>query len=420
MPALRDQAMEEEAMEVLHPRCAGLDVHEQFVVACVRIAEGTQVRRETCRFGTTTRELVRLLEWLLGWEVTHVAMESTGVYWKPVWHVLEGSFELVLGNAKEMRNVPGRKTDQSDASWIADLLAHGLIRPSLVPPEPVQELRDLTRTRKQLVRQRTQHVQRLQKVLQDANIKLASVLSDLQGESGRAILRAIAAGEDDPHRLASLAHPRVKAAPQEIVEALEGRVREHHRFMLRLHLDQIDALDRVIGAVDARIEAELEPFRCVAALLDGIPGYGEQVIPVFIAETGGDMEVFATDDHLVSWAGCSPQKNESAGKRKNSRTRRTRWLKAAMVQAAKAAIRKPDSYLRAKYLRLKARRGSKKATLAIAATLLRIAYHVLKTGQPYREAGAAAFSERDRERTARHLAKRLAGLGYEVELKLAA
>jgi transposase len=407
-------------MEVLYPRCAGVDVHQDFVVACVRMAEGREVRRETRRYGTTTRQLVRLLDWLVSCEVTHVAMESTGVYWKPVWHVLEGSFKLVLGNAKEMRNVPGRKTDQSDASWIADLIAHGLVRASLVPAEPVQELRDLTRTRKQLVRQRSQHVQRLQKVLQDANIKLASVLSDLQGESGRAILSALVAGEEDPRRLASLAHPRVKAPAEEIVAALEGRVREHHRFMLRLHLAQIDTLDRAIGEVDARLETELEPFRDAAELLDTIPGFGEQVISIFLAETGGDMNAFATDDHLVSWAGCSPQKNESAGKRKNSRTRRTRWLKAAMVQAAKAAVRNRNSYLNAKYLRLRGRRGSKKATLAIAATLLRIAYHVLQTGQPYREAGANSFTEKTSERTAKQLAKRLASMGYEVDLKLAA
>lgn len=407
-------------MEVLYPRCAGLDVHKDVVVACVRLAEGREVKRDTKRFGTTTRELLRLREWLEGHGVTHVGMESTGVYWKPVWHVLEGAFEQVLGKAKDMRNVPGRKTDQSDASWIADLLAHGLIRRSFVPAEPIQELRDLTRTRKQLVRERAQHVQRVQKVLEDANVKLASVLTDIQGQSGRAILEGILAGIEDPKELAELAHPRVKASREKIAEALEGKVSDHHRFMLRLHLGQIDGLDRALALMEARIEEKLSPFREEVELLETVPGLAEIAIAAVIAETSGEMSDFPSDDHLVSWAGLSPQQNESAGKRKNTRTRPQRWLKTVMVQAAHAAVKKKDSYLRAKYLRIRARRGGKKAILAIAAMLLRTIYHILKKKVPYQDLGPDYFNKADRQRAARSLVRRLKGMGYEVELKAAA
>jgi transposase len=407
-------------MEVLYPRCAGLDVHKETVVACVRLAEGSEVKRETQRFGTTTRELLRLREWLEGFGITHVGMESTGVYWKPVWHVLEGGLELTLGNAKAMRNVPGRKSDQSDASWIADLMAHGLVRGSLVPPEAFQELRDLTRTRKQLVRERAQHVQRLQKVLEDANVKLTSVLTDIQGASGRAILDGILGGLNDPQRLAELAHPRVKASQKQIAEALEGRVNEHHRFMLRLHLGQIDSLDRSLACLEARIEEMLSPFRESVELIETAPGLKGTVSAVVMAETGGDMSVFPSEDHLVSWAGLSPQQNESAGKRKSTRTRRQRWLKTAMVQAAQAAVKKKDSYLRVKYLRIRARRGGKKAILAIAATLLRAVYHMLTKRVPYQELGPDFFNNGGRQRAVRHMIRRLEGMGYEVNLRAAA
>lgn len=407
-------------MEVLYPRCAGLDVHKDVVVACVRLAEGREVKRDTKRFGTTTRELLRLREWLESHGVTHVGMESTGVYWKPVWHILEGGFEQVLGKAKDMRNVPGRKTDQSDASWIADLLAHGLIRRSFVPAEPIQELRDLTRTRKQLVRERAQHVQRVQKVLEDANVKLASVLTDIQGQSGRAILEGILAGIEDPKELAELAHPRVKASREKIAEALEGKVSDHHRFMLRLHLGQIDGLDRALSLMEARIEEKLSPFREEVELLETVPGLAEIAIAAVIAETSGEMSAFPSADHLVSWAGLSPQQNESAGKRKNTRTRPQRWLKTVLVQAAHAAVKKKDSYLRAKYLRIRARRGGKKAILAIAAMLLRAIYHILRKKVPYQDLGPDFFNKADRQRAARSLVRRLKGMGYEVELKAAA
>ena len=407
-------------MEVLHRRCAGVDVHKDLVVACVRIAEADQVRREIKRFGTTTRELLCLLEWLHSHGVTHVAMESTGVYWKPLWHVLEGHFTLVLGNARAMRNVPGRKSDQNDASWIADLLAHGLIRSSLVPPEPMQDLRELTRTRKQLVRERAQHVQRIQKVLEDANVKLSSVLSDILGLSGRAILEAMAQGEQDPQRLAALAHPSVKRARAEIAEALEGKVREHHRFLIHLHLGQIDALDSAVAGVEGRIEKALSPFRVEVERLSTLPGFSTTVSAGFLAETGGEMKAFPTADHLVSWGGLSPQQNETAGKRKNTRTARQQWFKTMMVQAAHAAVKKKDSYMRARYYRIRARRGSKKAILAVAAALVRAAYHMLENQTDYQDLGPDFFDHRDRERATRRLVRRLESLGYKVEVQAAA
>jgi transposase len=407
-------------MEVLYPRSGGLDVHKDTVVACVRVAAGREVKREIRRFGTTTRELLRLEEWLRANEVTHVAMESTGVYWKPVWHVLEGSFELTLGNAKEMRNVPGRKTDQNDASWIADLMAHGLIRPSFVPPAPVQELRDLTRTRKQLQREHSRHVQRVQKVLEDANLKLSSVLTDIMGRSGRDILDAILGGEEDPKQLAELARPGVKASKAAIAEALTGQVREHHRFMLGLHLSHIDTLVATLELLESRIDEKLEPFRTERERLSTINGVKEKVSGAILAETGGDMSPFPTADHLVAWSGLSPGQDESAGKRRNTRTKRQRWLKSAMIQAAHAAVKNKGSYLCTKYKRIRARQGGKKAIVAIAATLLRIAYYVLRDGVEYRELGADYVDPHNRERAARRMRRRLEQMGYQVDLRTAA
>lgn len=313
-------------MEVLHPRCAGLDVHKDSVTACVRLASGRQVVREVQEFGTSTRELVLLSEWLESHGATHVGMEATGVYWKPVWHVLEDSFELMLGNAKEIKNVPGRKSDVSDAVWIADLVAHGLIRSNFVPPAPIQALRDLTRTRKKLVRERGQHVQRIQKVLEDANVKLASVLSDITGMSGRAVLDALVRGETDPERLADLMVGRLKASRAERVDALWGRVNEHHRFLLRLHLAQIDSVNAAVEAVEGRIEDALAPFRTTYERLLTMPGVSATVAAVIIAEIGVDMSRFPTHAHLLSWAGLCPRSDESAGKLKSNRSRPGGWL----------------------------------------------------------------------------------------------
>ena len=407
-------------MEVLYSRCAGLDVHKETVVACVRLAEGTRVSREVRTFGTTTRELLSLLEWLQEQRVTHAAMESTGVYWKPVWHLVEGHVWLVLGNAKEMQNVPGRKRDVSDAQWIADLLAHGLIRSSFVPPEPIQELRDLTRTRKQLSRERTQHVQRIQKVLEDANVKLSSVLSDLMGKSGRAILEALVRGETHPGRLAALADARVKATASALHDALQGRIREHHRFLVRLHLGQIDGADAAIETLERRIEEVLEPFRGAARHLLTMPGISQTMASAIVAEVGTDMSVFPSAGHLVSWAGLCPRRDESAGKHKNRRTRRQQWLKTMMVQAAWAAARKKNSYLQAQFLRIRARRGEKKAIVAVAASMLTAVYHMLERDVDYQDLSADFFQSRDKARSAQQLRRRLERLGYTVDLRPAA
>lgn len=407
-------------MEVLHPRCAGLDVHSELVVACARIAEERQVGYEMAEFGTTTRELLRLQEWLLSQGVTHVAMEATGVYWKPVWHILEGSFEMVLGNAKQMKTVPGRKSDQKDAAWIADLLAHGLIRASFVPPSPIQELRDLTRTRKQMMGEHARHVQRIQKVLEDANIKLTSVLTDIMGVSGRRILTALAAGERNPEKLARLTDPRVKAPRAKIVEALQGKVTEHHRFMFSLHLGHIEAVEAAVAALEARIEEALEPFRREVELLCTMPGIKRNAAASIIAEIGVDMSIFPSADHLAAWGALSPGLNKTGGKTKSSRTKPGRWLKATMTQCAWAASHQRNCYLNARFHRIKSRRGKKKAVIAVANTMLRAIYHMLKNDTPYKDLGADFFDRENRDRTAHRLATRLKNLGYEVEIRKAA
>ena len=305
-------------MEVLHPRCAGLDVHKDTVVAAVRCVSPPR-HHEVRSFPTTSRGLIALGEWLASHECTHVAMEATGIYWKPVWHMLEGTCELVLANAQHVRNVPGRKTDVSDAAWIADLLAHGLIRSSFVPPAAIQELRDLTRTRKQLVREVSQHSLRIQKILEDANLKLGSVLSDVLGRSGRAMLEALIAGEVDPERLAALAQGTARRKQAVLVEALRGRVTPHHRAMLQLHLSLIDALAAALLEIDDRVGKAIEPIRASARLLTTIPGVSDVVASVIVAEIGLDMSRFPTSGHLVSWAGLCPRNDESAGKRRSTR-----------------------------------------------------------------------------------------------------
>ena len=407
-------------MELLRSRCAGLDVHKDLIVACARITEGDQIRRESARFGTSTRELLRLQGWLLSRGVTHVGMESTGVYWKPVWHILEGSFELILGNARVMRNVPGRKSDQSDASWISDLVAHGLIRSSFVPPEPIQALRDLTRTRTQMMHERGRQVQRLQKVLEDANIKLASVLSDITGVSGRKMLLALANGATDARAMAKLADRRVKAPQQEIMYALEGCLNEHRRFMISFHLRHIDELDALVASLESRIEEELEPFRRVVEHLITIPGVKEDAAAAIVAEIGVDMSVFPSAGHLAVWAGVSPGLNETGGKKKPARTKKQRWLKAKMTQCAWAAVKKRDSYLCARYHRIRARRGKQKAIVAVAATMLHAIYHMIRNDVDYQDLGADHFNRFDRERAAKRLRKRLEKLGYVVDLQKAA
>jgi transposase len=408
-------------MEVIYPRCAGLDVHQQTVVACVRLASGPTVQQELHTFGTTTGDLLALADWLASYGCTHVAMESTGVYWKPIWHVLEGQFELILANAVQIRNIPGRKSDVNDAMWIADLLAHGLIRSSFVPPAPIHDLRDLTRTRKQLVREISQHTLRIQKVLEDANLKLTGVISDIMGMSGRAMIEAIIRGEQDPERLADLSQGRLKANRAAVVAALHGRVTTHHRFLLQLHLTQIDALERAVREVEARLGDALAPFQAALDRLMTIPAVGRTVARVIVAEIGFDMSRFPTAGHLVSWAGLCPRLHESAGKRLSTRTRPGNpWLKTTLVQVAWVAARTRNTYLRAQFLRLKSRRGPKKAILAVAASILTAAYYILKDGSTYHELGPDYFERRNTAHLTRRLIKRLEDLGLTVEVKPAA
>jgi transposase len=408
-------------MEVLYPRCAGLDVHAKTVVACVRLASGTTVTYEHRTFSTSTRGLLELDEWLTAQTVTHVGMEATGVYWKPVWHVLEDHFTLILANAMHIRNIPGRKSDKNDATWIADLLALGLIRSSFVPPAPIQDLRDLTRTRKQLVRESTRHTQRIQKTLEDANIKLTEVLSDLLGTSGRAILQALVAGETDPERLVDLTVGRLKATRAQLIEALHGRVTAHHRFMLKLHLAQIAALETAIADVEGQIRERLAPFSAAVSLLTTMPGLRETAVAVILAEIGDDMSKFPSAGHLVSWAGLCPRLDESAGKRRSTRTRQgAPWLKTTLVQAAWAAARKKDSYFHGQFLRLKSRRGPKKAILAVAASMLTDVYYMLRDGVEFHDLGDQYFIQCDKERVTKRLLQRLRDLGLDVEVKNAA
>lgn len=408
-------------MKVLYRSCAGLDVHEETIVACVRVARGSRVRAEVRTFEATTKGLLALSDWLSENEVTHVAMESTGVYWKPVWHVLETSFELVLANAMHIRNLPGRKSDVNDATWIADLLAHGLVRASFVPDTPIQELRDLTRTRKQFVREIAQHTNRIQKTLEDANLKITGLISDVVGVSGRAILESIIAGETDPKKLLEVTKGRLKASPERLLEALHGRIRDHHRFMLKLHLGQIDALERAVHDVEARLGEVLQPFRADVELLKTMPGVSETVALVILAEIGFDMTRFPSAGHLVSWAGLCPRSDESAGKRRPTRIRHgAPWLKTVLVQAAWAASRKKNSYFRAQFLRLRSRRGPMKAIVAVAASMLTSAFYILSRHEPYRDLGSAHFDRLDSAKLAKRLVRRLNGLGFAVEIKTAA
>ena len=408
-------------MEVMYVRCAGLDVHKKTVVACVRIAAGPTVHREVRTFATSTRALGALRAWLTSAGVTQVAMEATGVYWKPVWHLLAGSFGLVLANPAHVKAVPGRKTDVNDATWLADLLAHGLIRGSFVPEPAVRELRDLSRTRKQCVRERSRHVQRLQKVLQDANLKLDSVLTDLTGKSGRTILRALIAGETSADALAQLGDVRLKATAAELADACCGFVTAHHRFLLKLELDEVEHIETVIAQLGDRARALVEPLQTAVDLVRTAPGFDTIAATAVVAEIGADMSPFPTDGNLVSWACLCPRSDETAGKRRSTRTRRgAPWLKPVLIQAAWSAVRVKDSYERALFFWLRARSGSQKAIVAVAASLLTAIYHMLRKRTPYQSLGPDHFAQLDRDRTRRRLVRRLESLGYTVDVKDAA
>jgi transposase len=406
------------AMELLHLRCAGLDVHKQAVVACVRLASDSKVTTEVKTFAATTAGLLALADWLAENGVTHVAMEATGVYWKPVWQVLsDGDFELLLANAAHVKNVPGRKSDVSDAVWLAELLAHGLLRASFVPDAATQDLRTLLRTRKQLTRERSRHAQRIHKTLEAANIKLDAVLADVLGKSGRAMLDAMVAGENDPERLAALAHKGVKCPPERLREALRGRIKEQHCFLLATHLGLVDAIDAAIARMDQQVEARLAPFRQAVELVSTIPGVKALSAQGIVCETGIDMSRFPSAGNLLSWAGLCPRNDESAGKRRSTRLRKgAPWLKTLLVQCAWAAIRKKDSYLQAQFLRLKSRRGPQKAICAVAASILTAVYHMLKDGTLYHDLGPDHFHRRSKITQTQRLVRRLQNLGYTVEV----
>src|SRR6266446_7068748 len=427
MPAAR--TVEEKSMDVLYERVAGLDVHKDTVVACVRIMVDGKTTRECRTFATTTEQLVALRAWLEECRCTHVAMEATGVYWMPVFRLLDADkFALIVANAAHIKNVPGRKTDMNDAMWIADLLACGLIQASFVPNEEVQELRALTRTRKQLVREQTRHVQRIEKTLAEANIKLSSVISEIMGASGRRMIQAMIDGVRRPRQLAELAGKQIKATPKELYDALHGRLTDHHRFLLALHLKQWDGLDETIHKLDVEIAQRIEgmeartagktPFRALIGLLTTIPGVSAVAAPAILSEIGPDMSRFPTAGHLVAWAGLCPGQNESAGKRKSSRLRKgAPWLKTMLVQCAWAAKRSKNSYYRAQFFRLQARRGPQKAICAVAASILTAIYHILKNGTEHHDLGAAYFDRRPTEVKASRLVARLKKLGFTVQLQ---
>jgi transposase len=412
-------------METLIERCAALDIDKDSLVATVRVpAPGGGRRQETYTFGTTTAGLLALRDWLEGFGVSVVGMESTGVYWRPVYYLLEERFECWLLNAHHLRNVPGRKTDVQDAAWICQLVEHGLVRPSFVPPRPQRELRDLTRYRKAQIEERTREVQRLDKVLQDAGIKLSSVASKVLSVSGRAMLDALLSGTNDPEALADLARGRLRRKLPALREALAGRFSQNHALLVSQILAHVDFLDESIAALSERIEALLLPFARELELLDTIPGVDRRAAEVILAEVGPDMTRFPTHRHLASWAGLCPGQHESAGRRKSGRTRRgSKWLGATLAESAKAAARTKGTYLAAHNARIKGRRGASRATIATAHAILVSAYHMLSRGVPYQELGDDYFHRRERDRADRHtrrLVRQLERLGHHVTLEPAA
>jgi transposase len=406
-------------MHIMYERCAGLDVHKKTVVACVLTPDGQGGWSQEIRtFGTMTVDLLALSDWLLACGCTHVAIESTGDYWKPVFNILEGICEVILVNAQHAKAVPGRKTDVKDAAWLAELLQHGLLRASFIPPVAQRELRDLTRYRSTFIQERVTLINRVQKLLEDANIKLAAVASDIMGVSGRAMLAALVAGHTEPHALAELAKGRLRSKRDLLAQALDGRVKPHHRFVLTELLCQIDSLDDTMARFDAQIQAICGPFDEAVERLDTIPGVARRTAEMIVAEIGTDMTRFPSADHLASWAGVAPGNHESAGKRASGKTRKgNRFLRTTLVQAAHAAARTKGTYLSAQYRRLAARRGKKRAILAVAHSILVMAYYMIQRQEPYRDAGADFFDRLQPEDTARRLIKRLESLGYHVTVQ---
>jgi transposase len=406
-------------MDVLYPQCCGLDVHKKTVAAClITSTAGAEPVKEIRTFRTMTADLLALVDWLQEAGCTHVAMESTGVYWRPVYNLLEGQFELLVVNAQHIKAVPGRKTDVKDAAWIAELLRHGLLRGSFIPSKPQRQLRELTRYRSTLVQDRARALNRLQAVLEDANLKLASVVTDIAGVSARAMLEAILAGQRDVETLADLARGRLRAKRDQLQAALEGRVTAHHSFLLTEHLSIVDTLDEAIERVSGEIDQRLTADQEAIALLDTIPGVGQRAAEILIAEIGTDMSRFPSAKHLASWAGMCPGNHESGGKRLSGKTRKgNRWLRHVLVEIAHVASKTKNTYLAAQYKRIAARRGKKRALIAVGHTILTIVYMMLTRKQPYQDLGAAYFDQREQERVERRLVHRLERLGYEVALQ---
>jgi transposase len=417
--AAQRSLFEEECMEAIIEKCCGLDVHQGNIVACLLVGgPNERPRKEIRSFGTMTADLLALSKWLRAEGCSHVAMESTGVYWVPVYGILEGDFKLVVGNATHIRNVPGRKTDVKDSEWIADLLRHGLIRPSFVPSKPLRELREMLRYRRGLVESQATERNRLIKLLEGANIKLASVASDVFGVSGRAMLRALIAGDTKPETMADLARGQLRKKRDRLALALDGRLEEHHRFMLSMQLRRIEALEGEVTQLERQIEAKMAPYREARDRLTTIPGVDVTTATAIIAELGSDMSVFPTVRHAAAWAGVCPGNNESAGKHKGQRGRKGNvHLTTALVQAAMAAARKKGSYLRERFWRLKARRGFKRAAVAVAHKILVAVYHMLRDNLAYRDLGAAYLDRLSAASVKRTLVKRLERLGYSVHLK---
>jgi transposase len=406
-------------MQVVYARCAGLDVHKKTVSVCISVCEAGGAKQQQVRvFGTFTRDLLALADWLKEHKVTHVAMEATGVYWRPVWAVLEGQFQQMLVNPQHIKAVPGRKTDAKDCEWIADLLQHGLLKGSFVPPTPIQDLRDLTRYRAELRQSQNRVANRIQKFLEQANLKLSSVASNTLGVSGRRMLEAIIAGQEDPEQLAKLARGKLKSKIPELEQALEGRVRDHHRFLLAEFLDEWEALGHRIARLEAEIDKQIRPFEPAVTLWQTIPGVDRVTACNLVAEVGVDMNPFPTAQQLASWAALCPGNHESAGKRKSGRTRDgNKWLRRSLCQAAWAVTRKKDCYLSAQFKRLAARRGVKRAVMAVAHTMLIIGYHMLKTGRGYQELGGDYLERINKDQLQRYYTKRLQRLGLKVTVE---
>ncbi len=407
------------AMDSVYQCCCGLDVHKETVAACLRkIGDDGKTHIEKRTYLTMTKELLALSDWMTSEGVTHVAMESTGVYWKPIWNILEGGFTVLLVNARHIKQVPGRKTDMKDCEWIAQLLQHGLLNASFVPPTPIRELRDLTRHRAKIIGEQATVANRIQKTLEDANIKLASVATDVMGVSGRAMLKAIISGQEDPKVLAEHAKKRLRGKIPQLKLALEGRVTEHHRFMLKMLLDQCEYLESLVKQLDSRIEDVMRPFEESVELLKGIPSVEQRTAENLIAEIGNNMDQFPSAEHLASWAGMCPGNNESAGKRQSGKTPKgNRWLRRTLNQSAWAASHTKDTYLSAQYRRLASRRGKKRAIVAIGHTMLKIVYHMLKHKVSYHDLGSDYLDRINAESLKRHLVKRLEKLGHKVTLE---